>query len=173
MSESREPVEVHVPAADRQEAARLLLKAAEDTGHPVDSVATIDGGFLVPYDVAVKAGAVQGDDEPADPPADEQDGEQQGIVVTSDGAEHVGVLPMSAAADSGTEETAGTDTAPAEATDDGSEERTEDGQQEVLRGEALEAALKDRNLSTSGSADEKRARVAEYDAAQSSSSTQQ
>lgn len=37
---------------------------------------------------------------------------------------------------------------------------------EALKGEALDSALRDRGLSTSGTADEKRARVAEFDAAQ-------
>lgn len=40
------------------------------------------------------------------------------------------------------------------------------GEPEPLRGEALEQALRDRDLSLAGTADEKRARVAAYDAAQ-------
>lgn len=43
--------------------------------------------------------------------------------------------------------------------DDGSDD-------DMLRGEALDAALEERGLSKSGTADEKRARVAEHDAAQ-------
>lgn len=41
-----------------------------------------------------------------------------------------------------------------------------DGDEDVLRGEALDAALEERGLPKTGSADEKRARVAEHDEAE-------
>lgn len=43
-------------------------------------------------------------------------------------------------------------------------EPTDDSGAAELKGAELEQALKDRNLSTSGTADEKRARIAEHDA---------
>lgn len=166
-SSTKDPVEVHVAGQQQPEAARLLLAAARELDLEADVVQTIAGGFLVPHEVAVQAGALN-DDEPqaatetqiaAHPEVTETEDdsasqleqqqeiqgeagpeiplEQQGAVETSDGVVHEGVVPASS-------------------------------EQPALKGEALEAALKQRNLSTAGSADEKRARVAEFDAQQGS-----
>lgn len=185
---TKDPVEVHVAGKDQPEAARLLLGAAKDLELPVDVVQTIAGGFLVPHEVAVKAGALSdedGDGSTGTPATETQDDahpevtdpgselsvdvqgagalagstgtedaqrvqatseEPAGAVQTEDGTVHEGVVPASAAVQPADDDE---DTTPGSG---------------ILRGEALEKALHDRLLSTSGTADEKRARVAEYDA---------
>lgn len=159
---TREPVEVHVAGADQQEAARLLLQAARATGHPIESVAGIAGGFLVPYEVAVEAGAVKGDRgmETTTPTEAETAAHPE---VTGDAGDVAltGSEDQTGSADDAEEGSVdGVETVAA--TEEQAEEQT--SEPEILRGEALEQALKDRGLSTDGLADEKRARVAEYDA---------
>jgi len=168
-STTREPVEVHVAGADQPEAARLLLDAAKATGHPVESVATIAGGFLVPYEVAVEAGAVKGEQVTPSETEIAAHPETTGAVTTADGVEHAGVVPASAAVEQQDDVAAAGIEQQQRDQGAGDTEQGEDAEQadDVLRGEALEKALKDRGLSTSGTADEKRARVAAHDAAQS------
>jgi hypothetical protein len=176
-----EPVEVHVLGADMAEAARLLLDAAADLGHAPEVVETIGGGFVVPRDVAEKAGALDAEiDQHPEPSEDAEQlegertpfagGPSTPTATTAadpddvDPADTPAGPPTDGVAEQPVDLTTEGEAATTATAAEGTKDQTE--QAEVLRGDALDQALKDRDLPTSGTADEKRARVAEHDAAQ-------
>lgn len=176
-------VEILAANADQPEIARRLLEAA---GDDQEQVATVFGGFRVPVAIAEAAGYTASDEPRAQAEDDEDDEDGPAVVVTPDGVEHQGVLPAGpyrsdpdtrteVGTVTGTDELAGGtlgEAGPEAVTplgDPGEGGTDGDG---VLRGEALEQALKARGLSTDGKADEKRARVAEYDAAKAAGTAQ-
>jgi len=171
---STEYVDVYVKNGDQQETARRLLDAA---GTEPDTVDTITGGFRVPAPVAAAAGYGPGEATSVDAENVEGDALRQNTgagVHLQHGIDTGRVLP---------------DAMPATTLLDAVQSTVARGEQQAveppavnpegdapaappalpepveLKGEALDQALRDANLSTDGRADEKRARLAEFRAA--------
>jgi len=167
-------VTVYVKNGDQQETARKLLDAA---GTDPDSVETVTGGFRVREEVAVAAGYGPGEATSVD------SGNVEGDALRQNG----GTVHLQHAIDTGE---VPEDAMPATTLTDAVQQTVERGAQQAveppamnpdgdtpaapptlpepaeLRGEALDQALRDANLSTDGRADEKRARLAEFRATQ-------